>query len=184
MKIIKTPIEDLILIEPQIYFDGRGYFFESYNRDRFAKKSPDIKEFVQDNRSSSSYGVIRGLHFQAPPFAQAKLVNVVCGRVLDVAVDLRPDSRTFGKHFSVELTDENHLFFYIPEGFAHGFSVLSPTAIFEYKCSSYYNPESERGIIWNDTDLNIDWKVPLDKVIVSEKDKKHLSFAQYFDRIK
>lgn len=175
MKIIETGIKDLFVIEPQVFKDNRGYFFESYNQKKFAELGLNYN-FVQDNQSFSSYGVIRGLHYQLNPMAQAKLVRVISGKVLDVAVDLRKDSPTFGKHFSVELSDQNFLQFLIPRGFAHGFSVLSKTAIFFYKCDNFYSKESEAGILYNDPSLNIDWKIPQDKAIVSDKDKKNPHF--------
>lgn len=175
MNVIQTPITGLLVIEPRVFADSRGYFFESFNLKEFREKVGDIN-FVQDNESKSSYGVLRGLHFQKDPFAQAKLVRVVKGRVLDVAVDIRKDSPTYGRHYSVELSDENHLQFFIPRGFAHGFSVLSEEVIFQYKCDYFYHPESEGAIAWNDPDLAIDWLIPEDKIILSEKDKRHPSF--------
>ena len=172
MKVIETYIAGLKIIEPDVFHDERGYFVESYNAERYA--AAGIKEvFVQDNESKSSYGVVRGLHFQRPPYAQAKLVRVVKGRVLDVAVDLREGSPTYGKHFSVELSDENHRMLFIPRGFAHGFSVLSEEVVFQYKCDNYYHPESEGAIAWNDPDLGIDWGIPEDKVVLSAKDAKN-----------
>lgn len=175
MNVIQTTITGLLVIEPRVFADSRGYFFESFNLKEFREKVGDIN-FVQDNESKSSYGVLRGLHFQKDPFAQAKLVRVVKGRVLDVAVDIRKDSPTYGRHYSVELSDENHLQFFIPRGFAHGFSVLSEEVIFQYKCDNFYHPESEGAIAWNDPDLAIDWLIPEDKIILSEKDKRHPSF--------
>ncbi len=169
MEITTTPIKDLIIIKPDVFADARGYFTEIYNECRY-KECGITQNFIQDNLSKSSYGVVRGLHFQQGEYAQAKLVKVICGKVWDVAVDLRPTSNTYGKWFGVELSDENHLQFFIPRGFAHGFSVLSPTAIFTYKCDNLYNKPSESGIIYNDPTLNIDWKIPKDKIIVSEKD--------------
>ena len=171
MEIIKTDIQDLIIIKNRVFEDARGYFFETYNEKTFAENSITTK-FVQDNRSKSSYGVIRGLHYQLNPHAQAKLVSVVVGKVFDVAVDLRKNSPTFGKWYGVELSDENHLQFLIPQGFAHGFSVLSETAIFSYKCDDLYAPQSEGGILYNDPTLNIDWRIPTEKATVSEKDLK------------
>ena len=169
MEIINTPIPDLIILKPRVFKDDRGYFFEAYNDNRY--KEAGIKfDFVQDNISYSSKNTIRGLHYQIGDFAQSKLVQVVQGKVIDVAVDLRKNSPTFGKHFAIELSDENNLQFYIPRGFAHGFSVLSETALFHYKCDNYYNIESERGIIYNDKTIGIDWQIELDKAIVSEKD--------------
>jgi len=173
---IQTGIEDLILIEPKIFGDSRGFFFESYNEKSFIAGGVNIK-FVQDNQSRSSYGVIRGLHFQKSPFAQTKLVRVVSGRILDVGVDLRKESPTYGKHYSVELSAENKRQLLIPKGFAHGFSVLSETADVLYKCDEFYHKESEGGIIYNDPTLNIDWKIPADKAIVSDKDLLQPTFA-------
>lgn len=172
MEVIKTSIEGVVIIEPRVFKDDRGYFFESFSQREFEEKVRPIN-FVQDNQSKSSYGVLRGLHFQKPPHAQSKLVRVVKGAVLDVAVDIRKGSPTFGKHVAVELTENNHLQFFIPRGFAHGFVVLSEEAIFQYKCDNLYAPESEGSIIWNDPDINIDWKVDADKIILSEKDKHH-----------
>ncbi|VBB45728.1 dTDP-4-deoxyrhamnose-3,5-epimerase [uncultured Paludibacter sp.] len=175
MEIIKTPIEDLIIIKPRVFADARGYFYETYNQKNYQEAG--IKQnFCQDNQSKSSYGVIRGLHYQLLPHSQAKLVSVVVGSVWDVAVDLRKNSPTFGQWYGVELTAENHLQFLIPQGFAHGFSVLSETAVFSYKCDDFYNPSLERGIIYNDPTLNIDWKIPAEKAVVSEKDLKHPIF--------
>lgn len=169
MEIINTPIPDLIILKPRVFKDDRGYFFEAYNDSRY--KEAGIKfDFVQDNISYSSKNTIRGLHYQIGDFAQSKLVQVVQGKVIDVAVDLRKNSPTFGKHFAIELSDENNLQFYIPHGFAHGFSVLSETALFHYKCDNYYNKESERGIIYNDKTIGIDWQIDLNNAIVSEKD--------------
>ena len=156
MNIIKTAIEGLVIIEPRLFQDDRGYFFESFNQGEFESKVCQTT-FVQDNESKSSYGVIRGLHFQKPPFAQSKLVRVIKGAVLDVAVDIRKGSPTFGKHVSVELTEDNHRQFFIPRGFAHGFSVLSEDAIFQYKCDNFYHPEAEGTIAWNDPELGVKW---------------------------
>lgn len=172
MNVIKTILDGVVIIEPRIFVDDRGYFFESFSeRDFFA----NVREihFVQDNESKSSYGVLRGLHFQKPPFAQSKLVRVIKGSVLDVAVDIRVGSPTFGKHVAVELTADNHRQFFIPRGFAHGFCVLSDEVIFQYKCDNFYAPQSEGAIAWNDPELNIDWRIPVEKVILSDKDKKH-----------
>lgn len=169
MKIIRTDIEGLVVIEPEVFSDARGSFFESFSERRFSDAVAPVK-FVQDNESRSTYGVVRGLHFQRSPYEQAKLVRVVKGRVLDVAVDLREGSPTFGRHFAVELSEENHRQMFIPRGFAHGFSVLSEEAVFQYKCDNYYHPESEGAVIWNDPDLAIDWGVPEEKVVVSSKD--------------
>ena len=172
MEIIKTPIEGLLVIKPQVFVDTRGYFVETYNEKRYREAGIDA-QFVQDNQSCSSYGVVRGLHFQRPPYTQAKLVCCTVGRVLDIAVDLRKDSPTFGQWHSVELSAENHLQFFIPKGFAHGFSVLSETAVFAYKCDNLYHPEADGGILLSDPDLAIDWPVPEELRILSEKDKKH-----------
>ena len=172
MEIIKTNIEGVVIIEPRIFKDDRGYFFESFSQREFEEKVCETT-FVQDNESKSSYGVLRGLHFQKPPFAQSKLVRVIKGAVLDVAVDIRKGSPTFGQYVSVELTGENHRQFFIPRGFAHGFSVLSEEVIFQYKCDNFYSPQSEGAIAWNDPDLNIDWRIPAEKVVLSEKDSKH-----------
>lgn len=172
MEVIKTPIEGLLVIEPQVFHDARGYFVETYNEQRYREAGIEAR-FVQDNQSCSCYGVVRGLHFQRPPYTQAKLVCCTQGRVLDVAVDLRKDSKTFGQWFGVELTEENHRQFYIPRGFAHGFSVLSEKAVFTYKCDNLYHPEADGGILLSDTDLNIDWQIPEEQRILSEKDTKH-----------
>ena len=172
MEIIKTNIEGVVIIEPRIFKDDRGYFFESFSQREFEEKVCKTT-FVQDNESKSSYGVLRGLHFQKPPFAQSKLVRVIKGAVLDVAVDIRKGSPTFGQYVSVELTGENHRQFFIPRGFAHGFSVLSEEVIFQYKCDNFYSPQSEGAIAWSDPDLNIDWRIPAEKVVLSEKDSKH-----------
>ena len=175
MEIIKTPIEDLIIIKPRVFEDARGFFFESYSELKVNEAGINIK-FCQDNQSKSGYGVIRGLHYQLRPHSQSKLVSVIKGAVWDVAVDLRASSPTFGQWYGVELTEENHLQFLVPQGFAHGFSVLSETAIFSYKCDDFYNPALERGIMYNDPALNIDWKIPADKALISEKDTKHPLF--------
>lgn len=172
MNVIKTPIDGIVIIEPRIFKDARGYFFESFNQEEFEKKVCHTR-FVQDNESKSCYGVVRGLHFQKPPFAQSKLVRVVRGAVLDVAVDIRKGSPTFGHHVAVELTEENHRQLFIPRGFAHGFSVLSEEVVFQYKCDNFYVPQSEGAIAWDDPDLGIDWRIPIDKVLLSEKDKNH-----------
>lgn len=177
MKVIKTDIEGVVIIEPRIFEDERGYFFEAFSEREFAEQVCDCK-FVQDNESRSSYGVVRGLHFQQSPHAQSKLVRVIKGRVLDVAVDIRQGSPTFGKHIAVELSDENHRQVFIPRGFAHGYAVLSDEAIFTYKCDNYYAPESEGAIAWNDSTLAIDWQIPAEDVILSEKDKKHPALAE------
>lgn len=179
MEIITTPIKDLLIVKPCVFDDARGYFLETYNAERY-REAGIVQDFMQDNMSKSVYGVVRGLHFQRPPYSQAKLVSVTVGRVWDVAVDLRKNSPTYGRWHGVELTDENHLQFLIPRGFAHGFSVLSETAIFTYKCDNLYHPEADGGILFNDLDLGIDWKIPADKMILSAKDTKHplLKIAQ------
>lgn len=172
MNVIKTAIEGVVIIEPRLFKDERGYFFESYNRKAFDEQVRPVN-FIQDNESKSSYGVLRGLHYQKGEHAQSKLVRVVKGRVLDVAVDIRRGSPTFGRHVAVELTEDNHLQFFIPRGFAHGFSVLSEVAVFQYKCDNFYCPESEGAIAWNDPDLGIDWKIPAGAAILSSKDTHH-----------
>ena len=180
MEVIKTYIEGLFIIEPRIFADDRGYFFESFSQREFDEKVAPIR-FVQDNESKSVFGVVRGLHFQRPPYAQSKLVRVIKGRVLDVAVDIRRDSPTYGKHVAVELSEENHRQFFIPQGFAHGFAVLSDEAIFQYKCDNFYAPESEGAIAWNDPQLGIDWKIPTDKIILSSKDRLNPPFTLLSD---
>ena len=177
MNIIETNIEGVIIIEPRLFEDERGYFFESFNQKEFKEKVCETP-FIQDNESKSSYGVIRGLHFQKPPFAQSKLVRVVKGSVLDVAVDIRKGSPTFGQHVAVELTEDNHRQFFIPRGFAHGFSVLSKEVIFQYKCDNFYAPQSEGAIAWDDPDLGIDWQISIDEILLSEKDKSHPKLAE------
>ena len=172
MNVINTEIPGVVIIEPRVFGDHRGYFFESFSERDFKENVREVK-FVQDNESKSCYGVLRGLHFQKPPHAQSKLVRVVKGRVLDVAVDIRRGSPTFGKHVAVELSEDNHRQFFIPRGFAHGFVVLSEEAVFQYKCDNYYAPQSEGAVAWDDPDLGIDWGVPMDKVILSDKDKIH-----------
>ena len=172
MNIIKTPIEGLLVIEPQVFKDARGYFVETYNEQRYREAGIDA-QFVQDNQSCSSYGVVRGLHFQRPPYTQAKLVCCTVGRVLDVAVDLRKNSPTYGQWYGVELSEENKRQFFIPKGFAHGFSVLSNQAIFTYKCDNLYHPEADGGILLNDPDLAINWQIPEELRIISDKDTKH-----------
>lgn len=172
INVIKTEIDGVYIIEPKMFGDDRGYFFESWNQKDFNEQVRPTK-FVQDNESKSCYGVLRGLHFQKGKYSQSKLVRVVSGRVLDVAVDIRMGSPTFGKHVSVELTAENHRQFFIPRGFAHGFVVMSDEAVFQYKCDNFYAPQEEGAIAWNDPDLGIDWGVPSDKVILSAKDKVH-----------
>ena len=175
MKTQTTDIEGIVIIEPQVFGDSRGYFMETYQKEKYAAAGIDVT-FVQDNESMSSYGVIRGLHYQAEPFAQAKLIRVVAGRVLDVAVDIRKNSPTFGKIFTLELSSENKLQLFLPHGIAHGFAVLSDYAIFTYKCDNFYAPQSERTIRFDDPILNIDWRIPIDQRIISEKDKKGLPF--------
>jgi dTDP-4-dehydrorhamnose 3,5-epimerase len=177
MEIISTEISNLLIIRQKVFFDERGYFYETYNQKKFGERNLNAT-FVQDNLSKSSYGVVRGLHFQCGDNAQAKLVSVLSGRVFDVAVDIRPNSPTFGQWRGVELSDENHLQFFIPRGFAHGFSVLSETAIFSYKCDNFYKPKAESGIYLFDKDLKIDWQIPKNKMIISEKDKIHGSLKE------
>lgn len=172
MTVTDTFIKDLKVIEPKVFGDQRGYFFETWKKSDFEAAGIDFTP-VQQNESSSTYGVVRGLHFQLNPYSQAKLVRCVVGKVLDVAVDVRKGSPTFGKYFSVELSEENKRQFFIPRGFAHGFSVLSDYAVFSYLCDNVYNKESEGGIIFNDSELGIDWKIPQDKMILSDKDTKH-----------
>lgn len=172
MNIIRTDIDGPVIIEPRLFTDGRGYFFESFSLRDFKEAVADV-DFVQDNESRSVYGVVRGLHFQKAPYSQAKLVRVVKGAVLDVAVDIRPDFPSFGKHIAVELTGENHRQLFIPRGFAHGFSVLSEEVVFQYKCDNYYAPSSEGGISFDDPELGIDWRIPSDRMILSEKDRHH-----------
>ena len=179
MEIIPTAIQGVLILKPQIFGDERGYFYETYNKKLIKELAPEIPDFVQDNQSFSAHGVLRGLHFQRAPYSQAKLLRVVSGRVLDVAVDLRKDSPTFGKHVSVELSGENHLQFFIPEGFAHGFSVLSSEVVFQYKCSNFYNKEAEGGIIYNDPALGIDWKLDNAEVLLSPKDRLHPTLEEY-----
>jgi len=176
MKIIKTEIEGLLLIEPKVFEDERGYFFESWSKDAFENAGLDIN-FVQDNQSLSSKGVVRGLHFQNPPFAQGKIVRVLKGSVLDIAVDIRENSPTYGKYFSIHLSEENKTMLWIPPGFAHGFSTLEDNTIFSYKCSGVYNKESEGSLMWNDTDLSIDWKIK--NPIISEKDQNSELFSNF-----
>ena len=172
MNVLKTAIEGVFILEPRLFKDARGYFFESFNQREFDEKVGRTV-FVQDNESKSSSGVVRGLHIQKPPYTQSKLVRVVKGAVLDVAVDVRKGSPTFGQHVSVELTEDNHRQFFIPKGFLHGFSVLSEEVVFQYKCDDFYAPASEGAVAWDDPDLGIDWRIPADKVILSEKDKHH-----------
>ena len=172
MEVIKTAIDGVVIIEPKVFGDHRGYFFESFSESRFNELVRETR-FLQDNESKSRYGVLRGLHFQKPPYAQSKLVRVVKGAVLDVAVDIRKGSPTFGQHVAVELTEGNHRQFFVPRGFAHGFVVLTDEVIFQYKCDNYYAPEYEGAIAWDDPDLGIDWKIPAEDVILSAKDTCH-----------
>ncbi len=180
MEVIKTEIEDVVIIEPRIFKDERGYFYESFSQREFEEKVCRTT-FVQDNQSKSSYGVLRGLHFQKPPYCQSKLVRCIKGAVLDVAVDIRKGSPTFGKYVAVELSEDNHRQFFVPRGFAHGFAVLTPEAVFQYKCDNFYNKESEGSVAWDDPQLAIDWRIPADKVLLSEKDKvsKNIAEAEY-----
>ena len=184
MEVIKTNIEGPVIIEPRIFGDARGYFFESFSQREFDEKvaipqygKPII--FVQDNESMSSYGVMRGLHFQRPPFTQSKLVRCVKGKVLDVAVDIRKGSPTYGQHVAVELTEDNHRQFFVPRGFAHGFVVLSETAVFQYKCDDFYHPEADGGINIQDETLGIDWQIKMEEALLSEKDTKHACLADF-----
>lgn len=179
MDIIKTAIEGVVIIEPRIFKDARGYFFESFSQREFDEKVRPVR-FVQDNESMSSYGVMRGLHFQRPPYTQSKLVRCVKGAVLDVAVDIRKGSPTYGQHVAVELTEDNHRQLFVPRGFAHGFAVLSETAVFLYKCDEFYHPEADGGISITDQSLNIDWRIPAEEALLSEKDTKH-PLLQDFD---
>ena len=178
MEVIKTSIDGVFIIEPRIFEDSRGYFFESFSQREFEEKIGPIN-FVQDNESKSSYGVMRGLHFQCPPFSQSKLVRCVKGAVLDVAVDIRKGSPTYGQHVAVELTEDNHRQFFVPKGFAHGFAVLSETAVFQYKCDEFYHPEADGGISILDDSLRIDWRISGDEVILSEKDIRHPSLKDF-----
>lgn len=177
MEVIKTDIEGVLIIEPKVFKDPRGYFFESFSQREFDEKVTPILghkiNFVQDNESMSSYGVMRGLHFQRPPYTQSKLLRCVRGAVLDVAVDIRKGSPTYGQHVAVELTETNHRQFFVPKGMAHGFAVLSETAVFQYKCDEFYHPEVDGGISILDESLGIDWHIPIDKAILSDKDTKH-----------
>lgn len=178
MNVIETGIEGLLILEPRIFKDVRGYFFESFSQREFEEKVGPVR-FVQDNESMSTYGVMRGLHFQRPPYTQSKLVRCVSGRVLDVAVDIRLGSPTYGQHVAVELSAENHRQFFISKGFAHGFAVLSETAVFQYKCDEFYHPEADDGISILDRSLGIDWRIPTDKAILSEKDTRHGMLADF-----
>lgn len=177
MEIIQTEIEGVLIIRPTVFGDARGYFFESFSKREFDSKVVPVLghgvDFVQDNESMSSYGVLRGLHFQRPPFTQSKLVRCVRGAVLDVAVDIRKGSPTYGRHVAVELTEENHLQFFISKGFAHGFAVLSESAVFQYKCDEFYHPEADGGISITDDSLGIDWRIPMERALLSEKDTRH-----------
>lgn len=183
MNVIKTNIEGVLILEPKVFNDARGYFFESFSQREFDEKVAPILghtiRFVQDNESMSSYGVMRGLHFQRPPFTQSKLVRCVKGAVLDVAVDIRKGSPTFGQHVAVELTEDNHRQFFISKGFAHGFAVLSETAVFQYKCDEFYHPEADGGISIMDQSLGINWKIPTDQALLSEKDTKHQMLVNF-----
>lgn len=183
MNVIKTNIEGVLIFEPKVFNDARGYFFESFSQREFDEKVAPILghtiRFVQDNESMSSYGVMRGLHFQRPPFTQSKLVRCVKGAVLDVAVDIRKGSPTFGQHVAVELTEDNHRQFFISKGFAHGFAVLSETAVFQYKCDEFYHPEADGGISIMDLSLGINWKIPTDQALLSEKDTKHQMLVNF-----
>lgn len=183
MEVLKTYIEGVLIIEPKVFGDARGYFFESFSQREFDEKvAPLLGQtitFVQDNESMSSYGVMRGLHFQRPPFTQSKLVRCVKGAVLDVAVDIRKGSPTYGQHVAVELTDNNHRQFFVPRGFAHGFAVLSETAVFQYKCDEFYHPEADGGISIVDDTLGIDWRIPTEKALLSEKDTKHACLKDF-----
>ena len=172
MDVIKTAIDGVVIIVPRVFKDGRGYFFESFSQREFDEKVRKVS-FVQDNESMSVYGVMRGLHFQRPPFTQSKLVRCVKGAVLDVALDIRKGSSTYGEHVAVELTEDNHRQFFVPRGFAHGFAVLSQTAVFQYKCDNFYVPEADGGVSIVDSSLSIDWKIDADKALLSEKDAKH-----------
>ncbi len=178
MNVITTNIDGVVIIEPRVFEDARGYFFESFSQREFNEKVSPL-DFVQDNESKSSFGVIRGLHFQRPPYTQSKLVRCVKGVVLDVAVDIRKESPTYGQHVAVELTEDNHRQLFIPKGFAHGFAVLSDIAVFQYKCDEFYHPESEGGLSLMDAGLAIDWRVPMDKAKLSDKDRKHPLFKDF-----
>lgn len=177
MDLIKTEIPDVLILRPRVFRDARGYFFESFSRRVFRELTGLDIDFVQDNQARSEYGVLRGLHFQKGEHAQAKLVRVTQGKVLDVAVDIRPESPTFGRHVAVELSDDNFLQLFIPRGFAHGYVVLSDTVVFQYKTDNYYCPEAEGAVIWNDPALGIDWRLPADRIILSDKDRNNPSFS-------
>lgn len=178
MEVIKTAIEGVVIIEPKVFGDARGYFFESFSQREFEEKVRKIN-FVQDNESMSTYGVMRGLHFQRPPFTQSKLVRCVKGAVLDVAVDIRKGSPTYGQHVAVELTEDNHRQFFVPRGFAHGFAVLSETAVFQYKCDNFYAPQADGGISIKDASFGIDWKIPTENALLSEKDTLHACLKDF-----
>ena len=183
MEVLKTALDGVLILEPRVFNDPRGYFFESFSQREFDEKLAPILghsiRFVQDNESMSSYGVMRGLHFQRPPFTQSKLVRCVAGSTLDVAVDIRKCSPTYGQHVAVELTADNHRQLFIPKGFAHGFAVLSQTAVFQYKCDEFYHPEADGGISILDESLGIDWRIPADKAILSENDLRHPRLAEF-----
>ena len=179
MEVIKTAIDGVLIIEPRIWGDDRGYFFESFNAKEFADKTGKEITFVQDNESKSRFGVLRGLHYQLPPFAQSTLVGVVKGIVLDVAVDIRKGSPTYGRHVMCELTETNHRQFFVPKGMAHGFVVLSDEAVFQYKCDDFYHPEAEGGIAWDDPDIAIQWPISELEISLSERDKHHPSFKDF-----
>lgn len=179
MEVKKTSIEGVLIIEPKVWGDDRGYFFESFNVREFAEKTGLNITFVQDNESKSRYGVLRGLHFQLPPYTQSKLVRVVKGRVLDIAVDIRKGSPTYGKWVSCELTEDNHRQFFVPKGMAHGFCVLSEEAVFQYKCDDFYHPEAEGGIAWDDPDIAVQWPIQAEDISLSERDKHHPCFGDF-----
>lgn len=179
MEVKKTDIEGVLIVEPKVWGDDRGYFFESFNARDFEEKTGLNIIFVQDNESKSRYGVLRGLHFQLPPYTQSKLVRVVKGRVLDIAVDIRKGSPTYGKWVSCELTEDNHRQFFVPKGMAHGFCVLSEEAVFQYKCDDFYHPEAEGGIAWDDPDIAVQWPIPSEDISLSERDKHHTCFKEF-----
>lgn len=179
IEICKTPIEGVVTLRPELFEDERGYFFESFRKSELDRATGFSTDFVQDNQSCSSYGVIRGLHYQKGDLAQAKLVRVLSGRVLDVAVDIRRGSPTFGRHVAVELSQENRLQLFIPRGFAHGFAVLSPQAVFAYKCDNYYAPQAQAGIAFDDPALGIDWRIPAEDIVLSEKDRRNPRLEQF-----
>ncbi len=179
MEVKKTDIEGVLIVEPKVWGDDRGYFFESFNARDFAEKTGLNITFVQDNESKSRYGVLRGLHFQLPPYTQSKLVRCVKGRVLDIAVDIRKGSPTYGKWVSCELTEDNHRQFFVPKGMAHGFCVLSEEAVFQYKCDDFYHPEAEGGIAWDDPDIAVQWPLPSEDISLSERDKHHPNFKEF-----